>query len=173
MRRDVEHARIALEDGLRAISMVDVDVDDRYALQTAVERSCRCDRGVAKQAEAHGAVALGVMTGRPHQGDRRLASCKRMFHGLHGRAGGQQANRVRIGRREGIGVDHRRAARGGSDRFQILPVVDPRQFDSRGRAWNNRGRSGSNPAGRKGIEHMGALDPLWVAGRRHVFCKLG
>ena len=72
--RDVEDARVVVEHPLRAVAVVDVDVDDRDAREPARERVRRGDRDVVEEAEAHRAVALGVVARRPDQRERRLAA---------------------------------------------------------------------------------------------------
>src|SRR5207244_12649361 len=65
--RDVEDVGIALEAVLRPVAMVEVPVDDRHALDAVALEPGRRDRHVVEEAEAHGAIALGMVPGRAHE----------------------------------------------------------------------------------------------------------
>ena len=58
------------EDVVRAVAVVHVEVEDHHALRVpAIERVAGADRDAVEQAEAHRAVDLGVVPGRPvHRG---------------------------------------------------------------------------------------------------------
>ena len=68
------HAGIVVEDLLGAVAVVHVEVDDGHAGKPARPRVGRGHGHVVEEAEPHRAVALGVMTGRTHQTEGRLAS---------------------------------------------------------------------------------------------------
>ena len=55
-----------VEDALRAVAVVDVDVEDRDAL-VAEPQMGGCDRAVVEKAKTAGDIAKGVMAGRTAQ----------------------------------------------------------------------------------------------------------
>ena len=61
----------------------------------AGERVRRGDGDVVVEAEAHRPIAFGVMPGRPHQRERRLAGVERVIDRADGRAGGEQRDLAR------------------------------------------------------------------------------
>ena len=73
MARDEQHGRIRVERGLRAVAVMDVDVDDGDARGAVGAERGGGDRDVVVEAEPHRAIGLGVVAGRPHQRQRRLA----------------------------------------------------------------------------------------------------
>ena len=81
------HARVAPEDVLRAVAVVDVEIDDRDALD-AVGRLgvARGDRGVVEEAEAHRRRRLGVMAGRPRGDEGVVDAPAHHFVDREGRA---------------------------------------------------------------------------------------
>ena len=65
VRGDVQHAGIAREDVLRAVAVVDVPIDDQHPLEAVAGAQVGgTDGDVVEEAEAHGAIALGVVAGR-------------------------------------------------------------------------------------------------------------
>ncbi|MFZ0248715.1 MAG: hypothetical protein WAL61_02120, partial [Acidimicrobiales bacterium] len=63
MGRDIENAGVIPEDGLGAIPVMDVPVDDQHPL-TLRRKRCRTHGNVVEQAESHCAVRFCVMTRR-------------------------------------------------------------------------------------------------------------
>ncbi len=61
VHRDVEHFRFVLEDVLRAVAVVDVDIDDGDATGAEAAGMRGGYRHVVVETEAHGAVVLGVV----------------------------------------------------------------------------------------------------------------
>ena len=60
-----------LEDVGRAIAMVDIEIDDRHAFQSMHGQSLGSAYGdVVEQAETHGDIARGVMTGWANRAER-------------------------------------------------------------------------------------------------------
>jgi hypothetical protein len=60
--RDEQDARVAAEDLVGPVAVVDVPVEDQHALGAVRRRRmARRDRRVAEEAEAHRAVGLGVV----------------------------------------------------------------------------------------------------------------
>ena len=64
MGRDVEHVRIALEEMLRAVAVMQVPVDDHHAPEAAAPEPRGGDGDVVEEAEAHRAIALRMVAGR-------------------------------------------------------------------------------------------------------------
>ena len=70
MGRSIEQARVLLEDRLRAITMVDVEVDDSDPVKTMNGAGLMGpDRHIVEDAESHGGACLGVMAGRAHRAE--------------------------------------------------------------------------------------------------------
>ena len=122
--RGHQHLLIALEDVLRAVAVVHVEVDDRDALEAVrVERVARGNRYVIEDAESHRPRAAGVMSRRPHRAEGGIVlSCQHEVgsedRGAGGAQGGLQAERVHRGVR--IEMHRPRARRGLADRFHVL-----------------------------------------------------
>ena len=117
VERDDEHRVVAAEDGVGAVPVMDVPVDDRHSLDA--ERILRVtgrDRNVVEDAEPHRVAAQRVVAGRPDQRkasglDRRdRASCgqPRRF------PGGRPGERVAV--QPGLFVDR-------GDRLDVCSVV--------------------------------------------------
>src|SRR5690606_5644226 len=69
--RQVHHPGIEVEDVGGAVTVVDVEVDDRDALQPVpVARVRRGERDVVEQAEPHRDRTGGVVSGRTHGAER-------------------------------------------------------------------------------------------------------
>ncbi len=124
MDRDGEHVGPFVEDALRAVAVMDVDVEDRdtLVLQAQVRG---CDRAVVEKAEAAGEIAIGVMAGRTAKRvGRALAvhdELRRRRRDIGGRAGsGPGAGADRAG-----GVD-RVPAEAADDVGRISPGIADR-----------------------------------------------
>ena len=106
-RRHHQHPRIAREDVLGAVAVMDVEIDDRHALDPVdLERVRRAHRDVVEEAEAHRAVALRVVAGRADRAERRAAFA------AHDEVGGEHDGARRVpGRRQrmrvhrGVGIE--------------------------------------------------------------------
>ena len=110
MQAHVEHLAALPEDLLRAVAVVEVDVQDRHALGAAGEQRLGDDRGVVEEAVAADEVPSGVVPGRPAQAvgqpraaledavQRRQADVDRRPRGSRGpgddRGGGVEAVRA-------------------------------------------------------------------------------
>src|SRR5690606_3112450 len=71
VRRGVHDTRIAGEDIGRAIAVMDIEIDDRDALDgMRGERVGGTDGDVVEQAESHRGVLRGVMAGRAYRAER-------------------------------------------------------------------------------------------------------
>ncbi len=70
MRRGVEQGVVGLERRLRAVAVMDVEIDDRHAFETVhIAGPQGADRGVVEQAETHRPVGFGMMPGRAHRAE--------------------------------------------------------------------------------------------------------
>jgi hypothetical protein len=99
VQRREEDRLIVGDDVLRAVAVVHVPVDDRDAAKAELGlRPARGDCDVVEEAEAHRAVALGVVTGRPR--DREAAVAHRIDRRARGKqcrfVGGLGANGVPV-----------------------------------------------------------------------------
>ena len=78
VQRREEHRVVAAEDRLRAVPVVDVDVDDRDARETELRlRVARRDRHVVHEAEAHRAVGERVVARRAHEREAARSTASR------------------------------------------------------------------------------------------------
>ena len=98
MDRHREDVRPFVEDALRAVAVVDVDVEDRDALMLQPQMRRR-DRAVVEETEAAGHVAIGVMAGRTAQ---RIGRVLAVHDQLRGR---RRDIRGGAGRGPGAGAD--------------------------------------------------------------------
>src|SRR5439155_23010118 len=65
VQADEELARIVLKAGLRAVAVVDVEIDDPDPLDRVFLLKITCGDGdVGEEAETHGALGFGMMAGR-------------------------------------------------------------------------------------------------------------
>jgi len=95
----------ALEDRLRAVAVMDVEVGDGHALQPVDGKRMRRAHGhVVEQAKAHGAVRGGMVAGRAHRAEGApTAGHHRVHRGGHG-AGRPQRSFGRARRHRGVVV---------------------------------------------------------------------
>ena len=67
MRGTEEQARIGGRDGLRAVAVVDVEIDDRDPAQAiGLAGMHGADHDIVEQAEPHRGLGFGMMARRPH-----------------------------------------------------------------------------------------------------------
>jgi hypothetical protein len=86
MGRDGEDVAARMEDGLRAVAVVRIDVEHRHAV-VATEQALGCHGAVVDVAETARAVAMRVVAGRPAQ---RVGHAVARQHGVGGRHGGMR-----------------------------------------------------------------------------------
>lgn len=104
MDRDRVDIRPRVEDSLRAVAVMDVDVEDHDTL-VPLPQMRRRDPAVVEEAEAAGHVAIGVMAGRPAE---RIGRILAVHHHLCrgdrdvGRSAGRSPG-ARADRRRGVG----------------------------------------------------------------------
>src|SRR6266851_482982 len=99
MQRDEEHVGPLVEDALRAVAVMDVDIEDGDAAEREAQM-LRGDRGVVEIAEAAGLVGIGVMAGRAAEPI----------------GGARPAEHQRGGMRRDMGAGDRRLPGSGADR---------------------------------------------------------
>ena len=168
VRRHVEHVGIRIEDPLRAVAMMHVEVDDgdaRQALRTGVGRR---DGDVVEQTKAHRAIALGVMARRTHERERRTVAGERVLDAGEDGARGERGDIAGVWRGEGVGVEAHGASGRLGDRADVVGCVDGAQLVV-GRGPRRRNRATAiPPAERDALQDLRALDPLGVSGWREV-----
>ena len=81
MDRDGEHVRPCVEDALRAVAVMQVDVEDRDA-RGGPAQMLGGDGRIVEEAEAAGDIGEGVMAGRTAE---RIGGRLARLHGLGGR----------------------------------------------------------------------------------------
>ena len=125
VRRAVKQVLVGPEDILCAVAVVNIEIDDGDALGAVLGAGVEPgDGGVGEQAEAHGAVGLGVMAGRAHlaEGVGGFAADDGVDRGETG-ADGAQRCLPGAGGHDGVAVDVarvlERARRNGAHFFQM------------------------------------------------------
>ena len=88
---DVEHRRVVVEDGLGAVAVVGVPVEDRHPGRRAAAGVGRGDGRVVDQAEPHRPRPLGVVPGRAAAAEGALDLA--VDHGVDGRQSGAGCQR--------------------------------------------------------------------------------
>jgi hypothetical protein len=73
MRREVKDAGVTVEDVLGAVAVVHVPVQDGDPFQPSRKGVPDCDGCVVREAEPHPVVPPCVVSGRPGDGESRLA----------------------------------------------------------------------------------------------------
>lgn len=135
MDRTEEHIRSVIEDVLGAISVVHIPVDDGDALETGCPGVGRRDGDSVQEAESHGLVAGGVMSGRTDKDESRIdLTCHDGFDRIDARSGGEPGGGEGIRQNQGIGIDL--AASCMCQDFEAveqIPVVDSQDVFIRGR----------------------------------------
>ena len=131
MAGNEQDARVVFDQGLRAVAVMHIEIDDGDAGQPVViQRMFRPDGDVAEQAKAHCSVCFGMMTGRA-DGSKGILHLARQNHidspdhGPGGTVGSGKAAR----RHMRIGIKCDPASRGGglADRLHIAARMDAQQ----------------------------------------------
>ncbi len=107
VRRGEQHAGVLVEDVLRAVAVVHVEVDDRHPVEPQrVQRVQRADGDVREQAEPHRPLALGMVAAGAHgaEGGADLARHHRLDGGDVG-AGGMAGGGDAVGAHMRVGVE--------------------------------------------------------------------
>ena len=177
VRRDVEHARVGVEDGLGAVAVVHVEVHDQHALEAPGEGVGRGHRHVVEEAEAHGPVGQrrGGRAGAPRRrrgpgrrpGPRSTASTTAPA----ARSAASYDSRAGLG----VGVEAIAASRGGGHVGQVARGVDPQQLrrGRRARGHHPQLRLEARPARCPAGSPPGAPDARGGRGRRRAFGRAG
>ena len=134
--RAEHHSRIFVERVLGAVAVVDVEIEDRDALEAVrLDGVHGADRHVVEDAEAHGAIGRGVMPGRAH-GAEGAAHFRRHHHvgrGDHGtRRVQRRRKRLGVHRRVGIEVCVATLRRGLEDELHVVVPVHALELLARG-----------------------------------------
>ena len=154
--RKEENIVPGVEGVLGAVAVMDVPVDDQDPTEPAgADEVLGRDGDVVEQAESHGPVALGVMAGRPDQGEGVAdLAVQDIVGGFDRSSGGEPGGLIGEGGhgRVGVELDVRPAVRPGQeidvsrsvDRGELFvrrrPGLDPRQGKGRPAASIVRGR---------------------------------
>ncbi|MBA7574190.1 hypothetical protein ES708_15992 [subsurface metagenome] len=143
MGGDIHHPRIIVKGSLRAVAVVDIEVDDKDAFQFIFFKGVfGGDSDVVKEAKAHSLTGGGVVARGPDQGEG--VSHLPTHHRLHrpdNAAGGIERRLVGVRRHHRIGVKPAAATSGFFlNLFDIVPLVDQGYFVNRGGAGFNRGQ---------------------------------
>ena len=134
MRGRVEHRLVVPEDVLRAVAVVDVEIDDRDAL-CAVDglRVAGGDGGIVEEAETHRRRRFGVMARRP-RGDEGVFDLAghHLVDREHRSPGGADRRLPGAGRHGGVLVDPDAPflGRGLLDRRHVVGGMDAPQASS-------------------------------------------
>ena len=131
-----QHARFALEDGLGAVAVVDVEVGDRHPLQAVHgQRLGRAHGQVVEQAKPHRLIAGGMVARRTHCAERSLAlpADHRIDRRRHG-AGGAQCRLDRAGPDPGVFIQCMQLAVAGmgQDAVDVSGAVHAQQLFAAG-----------------------------------------
>ena len=86
--------------------MMDIDVDDRHMLEAARDRMRRGNGHVVVETEAHGAIALRVVTRRPHERKCGVAVLERICDSRY-----ELRDFRRLRRGECVRIEHHRTPR--------------------------------------------------------------
>ena len=105
--RGIEDGRVGPDDGLGAVAVVDVPVDDGDAAGAVGALGVAGgDDGVVEEAEAHGPVGLGVVTRRAHGAERvRDEAGHHRVDREHCGAGGPRGRDEALRRQRRVGVE--------------------------------------------------------------------
>ena len=173
VHRHVEHLRIALEDVLRAIAVVNVVVDDRDPIDAERTGMRRADRDVVVEAEAHGAIAFGMVAGRANQREGPgVPAVDHPLDTLHRSARGQQRHLVGLGAGEGVGIERDRRPRRLGDPLQVVAVVHAVELLARGGARRHDFASRAAPGVGHDVHDLGPFGTLGMTGRVLVLREL-
>ena len=165
MCRHVQDARIAVEDLLRPVAVVNVDVDDRNPLEPTREHRGRRNRDIVEEAETHRTIGFSVMSRRTQERECGLSFGDRVLGGLYGCSCGEQRDLVRVWRRERVGIEHDRLAGGRSDPLHVRCGMDAPQLVQRRASGGRYAAATRLPAIGDGIENVGSFDALRMARR--------
>ena len=127
-RRDHQHSRVARKNLLGAVAVMNIEIDDRHALDPVHRhRACRTYGDVVEEAKAHRAVALGMVAGRADGAERGAAfpahdEVGSEDHRARRMPGGGQ--RMRVHRGVGIEVMEAAVRALGLDRRDVVAAMD-------------------------------------------------
>ncbi len=132
MRGEIEHAGIAVEDGVRAVAVMHVEIDNQHPIDLKIgTRRGRRNGNVVEQTKTFAVIGEGVMSRRADQrkGILDLAPQHR-FDARDDCAGSQQGGVIRSGRDVRLVAQARQAPAAapgdGAHAFDVTRMVHPR-----------------------------------------------
>jgi hypothetical protein len=154
---------------LRPVSVVNVVVDDRDAIGAKRARMRGGNGDVVEETESHRPVALCMMAGRTDQGERAaVRSAHDALDSPDCGAGREKRDLVRVGRREGVGIERNRLSCGLRQLPHIVGVVDARELAVCRVPGSGDLGAAFAPPRCDHVHHFGALRPFRVTRRRVV-----
>ena len=151
VHRDVQHPRVRVEGGLRAVAVVGVPIDDDDALASMGEDG-GSDGHVVEQTEAHRPDGGGVMSGRAHGQKGRVGfAAVESLDGLDPGTGGHRRCPPRALARDRVGIEG--ATAGPTEPLhgvEVLRRVSGLQLGPGG---------GPGREGHEEVDQVGLLDP--------------
>ncbi len=168
----VEDRGIGLEAVLGAVAVVHVPVENQQLVESCLALEGACGDGdVVEQAEAHGAIGLGVVAGRTDGGQagRRLSACDRTSQ-IHAAPGGQPRHIEALTADVGVRIQMgRRLLHGSLDLPEVSAIVHAQNLLGFGGTWLdsreapfealNRVRHGEQPFGTLRMAGRGPVTP--------------
>ena len=149
MDREEPDSLRAVEDLLRAVAVMDVEIDDQDAVELEPRQRIRGRQGdVAEDAEAHAFAGTGMMPRGADQAEgAAVAALHHVRDGLDRRAGGQPCGHHRMRKDPGVGIQRRRRPEPREPRSpEVLRLVNPQQLVP-GRLADAAGGAGAGIAG--------------------------
>jgi len=170
--RAIHHAGIGPENLLRAVAVMDVEIDDRDALQAVpLLRMPRRDRHIVEEAETHGPRGLGMVAGRAHRHERIGGPFFDHLVDRQRRAAGPAQRRLEAaGRHGGVGIEpHESLLRGGRLDFpHIVERVAKRDGFERGGRRLHAGEVLELLVFERLLDRAQTVGPFRMAGRGQV-----
>ncbi len=137
MQGDEVDSRVALDEGLRAIPVMHVPVDNEHAIRTMLPpRVLRRERNIAEDAEAHRRITKRMMPRRTNRAKAAHgAQVERHVDGIEHAPGRRRGGEPRALTRHRIGIEPATACeRNSLNSSEIFEVVHERQLPRRGMA---------------------------------------
>ena len=130
--RAEEDPCVTAENVLGAIAVVNIEVDDGYALEAVNRQGMGCAHGdIVEETKSHGTAAFGVMARRSHRAERLAGlAAHHQIHRMHDAAGRMEGGVQRLRAHRGIAVQPDIAlSRSAVDHLlDVIGVVHPQQL---------------------------------------------
>lgn len=135
MHTHEQDTRVALEDGLGSVAVMDVPVNDGDAVSPSGESFRGGDRDVVEQTKSHRTIRLGVVPWRSGEGETALhAACHHGPSELHGATSGMECRTLAPGADVGIRIQHAETiCRPPLELLDVRNRVDPQELLAGGR----------------------------------------